>query len=247
MIILDLDRTLLRNDKSISEYSINILEKCKMSGYIISFATARQKRGILNYKEIVRPIGLVLNNGANIYVKDRLLKQFGIPSKKTKEIVGLLERRFPNATLSVEIDDVMYTNFIPPDKTPYVKINFNELPEKIADRIVIGTIPLEEIMTIEHLITEDLYFELNYGRYGFIMDKKVSKWLGVVELLKYLGIKIENTIAFGDDFGDIEIIKNCGRGICVKNGLEEVKAVADELCDSNENDGVAKWLEKNLL
>lgn len=43
------------------------------------------------------------------------------------------------------------------------------------------------------------------------------------------------------------MLKFCGKGICVRNAVEDAKAVADHICDTNENDGVAKWIEEFIL
>ena len=53
-------------------------------------------------------------------------------------------------------------------------------------------------------------------------------------------------VAFGDDFNDIGMLQFCGKGIAMKNAIPEVKAIADEICLSNEEDGVAKWITENL-
>ena len=53
--------------------------------------------------------------------------------------------------------------------------------------------------------------------------------------------------AFGDDYVDIEMIKLCGIGIAVKNAIPEVKAAAGYVTDSNENDGVARFIEDYFL
>ena len=45
----------------------------------------------------------------------------------------------------------------------------------------------------------------------------------------------------------MEMIERCGNGIAVGNALEIVKGVADQVCESNQNDGVARWIERNLL
>ena len=57
----------------------------------------------------------------------------------------------------------------------------------------------------------------------------------------------DETAYFGDDYDDIEPIKMCGMGIAVCNGIEEVKAVADHIAQSNDADGVAKFIEQVLL
>jgi Cof subfamily protein (haloacid dehalogenase superfamily) len=249
MIITDLDRSLLRNDKTISKYSIKVFEKCRQNGFIIAFATARPIRSTVEYIEIIKPNGVIFHNGAIVSANGKILSQYGISPVATKEIIKIIENEYPEATLSVEIDDVMYTNFNLPENVPlsYVKINFDELPNTNADKIIVGTISLSKISEIEKYITEDLYLEINDGKYGFIMNKKATKWLGIIELMNYFGIEIKDTIAFGDDLNDLSMIKNSGKGICMKNGLDELKAVSDEICEDNENDGIAKWIEENIL
>jgi hydroxymethylpyrimidine pyrophosphatase-like HAD family hydrolase len=128
-----------------------------------------------------------------------------------------------------------------------MNIEFSQFPNCEANIIIVGGVSLEQIRTIDEYITQDLYLEINNGMFGFIMNKNASKWLGIKELAEYFGIDIKNTIAFGDDMNDLTMIKNCGKGICMKNGLDEVKAIADDICEDNENDGIAKWLEKNVL
>jgi hydroxymethylpyrimidine pyrophosphatase-like HAD family hydrolase len=43
------------------------------------------------------------------------------------------------------------------------------------------------------------------------------------------------------------MVRNCGIGIAVENGIDEIKNIAKEICGTNENDGVARWIEKNIL
>ena len=62
-----------------------------------------------------------------------------------------------------------------------------------------------------------------------------------------MNIPLEKIISFGDDFNDIGMLKLCGKGIAVSNAILEIKKIADEITLSNNEDGVAKYLEKNLL
>lgn len=54
-------------------------------------------------------------------------------------------------------------------------------------------------------------------------------------------------VAFGDDLNDIDMLTECGYGIAVDNAVQEVKKIADFICESNDNDGVAKYIEKYIL
>jgi hydroxymethylpyrimidine pyrophosphatase-like HAD family hydrolase len=79
------------------------------------------------------------------------------------------------------------------------------------------------------------------------MNKKATKWNGITELLKYYSAKQEDTISFGDDDVDIEMTEKCGIGIAVENGNERIKSKAKFICGSNNEDGIAKWLEAHYL
>ena len=61
------------------------------------------------------------------------------------------------------------------------------------------------------------------------------------------GICLADTAAFGDDLNDIEMLKMCGRGVAVANAIPQALDAADEITLSNEEDGVAEWLERHCL
>ena len=247
MIVTDLDRSLLKNNKNISEYTIRTLNSCHKMGLKIVFATARPIRSTKNYMDIIKPEGVIFHNGAIVMADNKILSKNGINPDKIKEIVKKIIYNYPGATISVEMNDTMYTNFDNSEGWAYTKTDLMELPDYNADKIIIGTISVNEILSIKKYITEELYLEINDGKFGMIMNKNASKWNGIKELSDFFKIEVKNIVAFGDDINDLEMIKNCGKGICVKNGLDEVKAAAKEICEDNENDGIAKWLEENIL
>ena len=59
-----------------------------------------------------------------------------------------------------------------------------------------------------------------------------------------LRIKPEEMIAFGDDENDYEILQNVGKGVAVANAIPKIKEIADAITESNNEDGVAKYIEK---
>jgi len=82
--------------------------------------------------------------------------------------------------------------------------------------------------------------------YGFI-NKNAGKVQAIKALANHLDIELSNIIAFGDDLNDVEMLEQCGYGVDVSNAIEEVLSVADFITDSNDEDGVAKFIERNLL
>ena len=75
----------------------------------------------------------------------------------------------------------------------------------------------------------------------------VNKGAGILNLGELLGIPREEIMAFGDGMNDLEMVREAGLGIAVENAVQPVKDVADYITVSNENDGVAKAIEKFAL
>ena len=75
----------------------------------------------------------------------------------------------------------------------------------------------------------------------------VNKGLGLLKLGELLGIERDEIMACGDGMNDLEMLKEVGFGVAMENAVQPVKDAADYITDSNENDGVAKAIEKFAL
>ena len=78
-------------------------------------------------------------------------------------------------------------------------------------------------------------------------NRDAVKWTAVKAIAEHYGCNTDTFVAFGDDINDLEMIQKCGTGIAVKNAIPDVQAAAEYICDSNDNDGVAKWIEQHIL
>jgi hypothetical protein len=82
----------------------------------------------------------------------------------------------------------------------------------------------------------------------FILNVQGVIKLNAMKILSaHFGISLADIIAFVDDYNDVSMLKNCGIGVDVENAGAVAKAVADFICDTNDNDGVAKWLKRGLM
>ncbi len=80
-----------------------------------------------------------------------------------------------------------------------------------------------------------------------VSDTKATKGDAMLRLAAQLGIRPDQIVAFGDSENDITMLKAAGTGVAMANSLEITKDAADEITLSNEEEGVAAWLEKALL
>jgi Cof subfamily protein (haloacid dehalogenase superfamily) len=252
IIVTDLDKTLLDNNGKISEYSKSILEKCMKNNIIIAFATARPIRATKTFYVMVKPNALICHNGAEVLVEDKIIYKCGIKPETINVLIDKSKEIFSEYNLAVEINDRIYTNFDP--SIYWGEMEYEDIknrPMEEADKIIIGINNMEKIMEIKRYLPDELYFEKSMGAFGgalgLIINKDATKWNGVKILSEHYKIGIENIIAFGDNENDYEMIRNCGIGIAVENGIEEVRNEAKHICENNSEDGVARWIEKNIL
>ena len=70
-----------------------------------------------------------------------------------------------------------------------------------------------------------------------------SKGNALSFLSSYLGFRCEDVIAFGDSLNDLSMIQAAGRGVLMKNGRTELRTLSDDICESNQEDGVAEYLK----
>jgi len=80
-----------------------------------------------------------------------------------------------------------------------------------------------------------------------IKSRKAAKHYALAEVCRQLGIALSEVVSFGDDYNDIEMLRICGAGVAVSNAIEECKSSAAFICGDCDYDGVAVWLEDNLL
>jgi len=255
MIVTDLDRTLLYPGeivKRISDYSAKIFNRCRACGIKIVFATARPKRTVEPFCEIIPADALILHNGAVIYLGDTLHTSIGIEPEIRDNILHSIAHDFPEATLSTEIEDALYANFDVSqiwNTLPTIRTDFTNLPNKPSDKIIIGVSSLVDIAQFSKYIPDNLYIEMSSGdnvNLALIMNREATKWNAIQTAATHFGISTTEIVAFGDDYNDISMLHGCGIGVAVANAIDEAKAAANDVCDTNIHDGVAKWLEENI-
>jgi Cof subfamily protein (haloacid dehalogenase superfamily) len=251
MIITDLDKSLLNNERQITRYTKDIFQKCIRNGIIIVFATARPLRVTKIFFNSILPNAVICHNGAVAYVSEKQIYQYGIKPVMAKYLLKNIMEIFPKVNLAIETNDQIYTNFdasrIWVDNIVSKKLDVDNLPDTDIDKIIIEMEVIDKIREIGKFLPNELYLEINEGKLGLIMNKGATKWNAVKELLKYYKLEAKNAIAFGDDYNDIEMIKNCGIGVAMNNGIEEIKNNAKYICGKNDEDGIAKWIEENIM
>jgi len=249
MIAVDLDDTLLRNDKTVSDRTISALEKCRDKGIKIIYATARGQ----STQEIVLPDlfdGCAKMCGAIAYAGETLVYSKLISTVDSRDL--MLAADNAGIDFAAELEGWHYANFDVAEKWGWKGINGFEISDfSTLDLMVEKLYALPEsepeIELIKSYLPEGLYHAFIRGNISMIMHDDATKYRAVRALAEFWGISSSEIVAFGDDFIDIDMVQYCGIGIAMENAIDEVKSVADYICDTNENDGIAKWLEEHVL
>lgn len=250
LIACDLDRTLLRDDKSLSPYTRSVLKRCRERGILFFAATARPPRALEQWIKNLSYDGALCHNGGVTVFQDKIIWEQGIEPDMALELLQRLQREFPDATISAEIGGELYANFDPGtiwNGIAYHFTDFSSLPNKPAEKLLIGYHSPEQVDAVMACLPKSLYCQVSDDKIIMIQPKGVEKGAALKGICETLEIPLAQTVAFGDDWNDISLLSAAGIGVAVENALPEVKAAADEICASNEEDGPAHWLEQHLL
>ena len=264
LVAIDMDGTLLKKDKTISERTKNAIVSAREKGVTVVLATGRPIDGVSRYLEEL-----------NMYTdKDYVLTYNGALIQKTKSKESV-------AKIGLKGEDFHYLNnlsdklgvhihafseekgLITPKNSKYTEveadINNIEIHEIDMDDISNDEVMIKIMMIDEPEILSEAIDKLPkevYDKYTVVrsapfflefLNKSVNKGVGVEMLAKHLGVKKEEVMTFGDAGNDLHMIEYAGLGIAMGNAFEEVKEAANYITDTNDNDGVAKAIEKFIL
>jgi len=254
MIVTDLDRTLLHSDKTISAYSAGILQQCQVRGIMIAIATVRSERSCRRFTEMIGPDAVISNGGALVRLGSEVIYRCAM----TSDVASLLLQNLLQApgvgyitvdtetgylvNQPVDENDPAWTDYLPARSVDF-SLGISCAAYKITAEIADVTIARQIADSVPAVGVTPFAGE----RWYRFADKTAGKWNGLLAILGRTGLDRKNIVAFGDDYSDIELLKGCGAGIAVANAIDEVQAVADQVCDTNDRDGVAHWIEENIL
>ena len=247
MIATDLDCTLLRTDLTISEHTKSVLRRCREAGIKVIYATARESSAA-EFVPSELFDGRVLMNGAlgfdgNAGVYHRL-----VPMDLARNLLLACAER--GLCISAQCSGMNYSNFDLSEKWSEVynfKITDFRTHNIPAEKLYMLVESESDIEFIRNHIPQGLYLTVSRDNLAQVMHTEATKSLAISAVAAHWGILPKEIAAFGDDLNDIDMLKFCGTGVAMGNALPEVKAVADHVCGTNDEDGLANWLLENVL
>jgi Cof subfamily protein (haloacid dehalogenase superfamily) len=248
LIALDLDDTLLRSDKTISQETLDLLARWRSLGHHIAIATGRPPRAVA---ESLPPaywdVPWICYNGGEVRLNGEIIYEDLLPVAETHQVLELVLACVPDCTIGMEIDNVIYFN------RPVERVS----PYEVADLFAVATRPSAKVLFYHHDFStlESMLAEippraraLLSSKYKLvqILSHTADKATALQFLTARLGLTMQQVMAFGDDSNDVDMVRISGIGVAVANAIPEVKAVASRHTLSNDEDGVALVLHELL-
>lgn len=269
MIGVDLDGTLLNSEKQLTAYTREVLKKAIEQEVAVVVATGRPFSGVPDELKHFPGMRYALTaNGARILdmQKQKVVYKNLLSGEIAEKVIDILKRH--HAIHEFFVDGVGYMNedglknvyayFEDPHMAEYLqstRITVKDVKEKLqtmkceVDKLQ-GIFrnqkdkeeALEELNTLSGIVvTAAMDNNLEINKEG------TNKGLGLLQLGKSLGISREEIMACGDGGNDVEMLKEVGFAVAMANGSDPVKKAADFVTVSNDEDGVAKAIERFVL
>ncbi len=264
LFLSDLDGTLLRNDETVSDFTAEVINSLSEQNIPFSFATARSLNTTQKVTSAIKNrLPVIVYNGA--FIMDNLSGEI-LYSNYFKESINELfydiekQRVFP--VVYSFVDEAEKLSFVEGKSSQGQKLylesrkgdkrinpvkSFNDLLK--GEKFYITCIDDKEKLLPLYEKYKDkfccLYQKDYYSEYYWleIMPKNTTKAVAALKLKEML--KCDELVVFGDEINDIELFKIADKAVAVANAKPELIPFATDFTDSNENDGVAKYIIKN--
>ncbi|MEM7530663.1 MAG: HAD family hydrolase [Chloroflexota bacterium] len=250
ILALDMDDTLLQSDGTISNRTLKALDQWQTQGNRIVIATGRPHRSIApSLPEPLLPLPRICYNGAEIRHNDERIYADFIPDEQVGEVTTFIQTQYPGINVGVEVEDDHYCLY---PRGGRLRISYQVVERldnlgKPAAKILMwpeNETDLQPLIdwlppTVGTFITPK--FQLVQ-----IQSGTADKSTALKALVEGWGYSLADVVAMGDDVNDTEMLRVSGFGVAVENALPEVKAAANRVTVSNDEDAVAVIVEELL-
>lgn len=269
LYVTDLDGTLLNRQDRINPESIAIINEMVRKGMLFTYATARSLVSASVVTEgLSTDFPVIIYNGVfiiNPSTEEILLEQNFTPEERQR-VVEVIEDNNVSPLVYSYVEGIERVSWIVSKENDGIKRYLGSRkrtdrrfrPIKTKEELYQGEMfyytcigEKEELQPIYDLLSQDVRFrctlqqELYRPEYWCeIMPAKATKAEAIQQLRKLWNC--DRVVSFGDAINDIPMFEISDECYAVENAVDELKAIATGIIDSNENDGVARWLEEHV-
>ena len=259
-VVFDLDDTMLHDDRTISDFTVNVLQRLHDTGFRIIAASGRAQLSMKPYVDQISCVSAYIAcNGAEIWDASThcLLHQELMPVDTVREIASFVEDNDCYAHVykgdsfffnrycecasryaaSSGLHGVYVGSLSEYVNEPRNKIIVIDSEAKIASLLKTASVRFAGKAAVT--CSKPIYLEFN--------PINATKGNALSFLSSWFGFRCEDVVAFGDSLNDLSMLQAAGLAVTVSNGWEAVRPCCDYVCDSNNEDGPARFLLQHFL
>jgi hydroxymethylpyrimidine pyrophosphatase-like HAD family hydrolase len=259
LVALDLDGTVLRTDRTVSQRTLDALVATRRAGAIVVLATARSPRGTIPIAEELRTGGLAIcANGATVFDLDErvIVRHRPLDVGTAHRLVRELRAAVPGIVFGWELElrfgsEPAYEALREPRWWPRPEDAFppcEPLDWEEPMTKLIGRVPgadLHDVLEIARGVAGDEATATLAGEaFVELLGPGVGKAEALAAIAEGYGIGRDEVVAFGDHLTDVGMLEWAGLGVAMANAHPVAIGAADELARANDEDGVALVLER---
>ena len=255
----DLDRTLIGKDAVLRPRTIAAIGAAQAAGIHVLIVTGRMFQSVRRYAlaaGISDPV--ICYQGAVVAdpVTGEFLRHVPMPEPEAREVIAEIERL--GYTILVYVDDELYVSHESPESDAYAGFQHLVvhavgdlqawLPQAPTKLVVVHDPHELDLLEAEMKARfgDRLYISKSLPHFLEFASPSVHKGAGLDFVSERLGFSSQRSVAFGDGENDVELIHWAGYGVAVANAYPKVLAVADFVCPSVDEEGVAQVIEAYL-
>ena len=246
-VFFDIDGTLVSfKTHEVPASTVKALAALREKGVKVFIATGRQK-GSINNLGSLQFDGYVTLNGGFCLAGDKVIYKRSIPQEDIQALIRYQqEKPFPCALVE---EDGLFQNYIDENAfSLYGLLNFPLPPvrplEENNGKEVFQLIAFFQAANEQEIMSVLPHCEATRWNplFADVVPKGSSKAIGIDHIIAHYGIALEETMAFGDGGNDIPMLRHAGIGVALGNASDEVKASADWVTTSVDEDGIMNAL-----
>lgn len=253
LIAIDMDHTILRSDRTISERTQAAVSACTAAGVAICLASSRYPDAMVDYLRLMNLDGFfVASQGATIGLFTS--RSFALVSRHTIDrdtaLVCATIARAEGFAVNWFVGDAWYVQAVTASvareaevvaRTPRVVPDWNTLPA--PEKLLLIAEGGADVSNISDILPNTLSATASNPRYLEVTAAGINKGTGVAEVARNLAVPSARVWAIGDGDNDLALFAYAGRSFAPANANARVLAAADVVTASNDEDGVALVLE----
>ncbi|MBQ7491782.1 MAG: HAD family hydrolase [Clostridia bacterium] len=248
LLLFDLDGTLLRTDKTISEKTLAQLERCRQKNCLIGVSTSRGEQNCLSFIGQLRPDVLIASGGALVKKHKQIIYKAVFTPERSRELIQIA-REICGETVEITMDtpNGHYWNYKNDPRESdqswgdSIWTDFHDFSEETL-KMCVEIFDEEKANQLTERLVDCDAVRFSDGEWYKYTKAGVTKEHAIDVVCQNCNMTPQEIIAFGDDFADIGMLRMAGIGVAMGNAVDEVKAIADVVIGKNDEDGIAEYL-----